>query len=339
MTLPSTGAIKFSDLESEYTQTADNNNISLGEFYYGGSKLQKNDATDQAYSDTNHPGYSSHFQNIPSSGAISMSAFRGKSAYYARQSAVDVSGNIATVDTTSIENEFWKNGSAYSAFFKVQTSGTCSSNNNSFAALRTQAPNRNYTTAYIKVSHTVSGAGGNGGKGKNGGYNGGSGFTALRVRTHAYLENNSTIRGGGGGGGGGNSKKNNYNECYCCNETNASISGSGGGGGAGGGSGGPHGNPPGANFQYNGGNGQNGTSSGPGNGGSGCAYNVVLGTYCSHNGGNGGNWGQSGDNGSGGGTSGGEGGRSIRTSNGMYFVKLVSGTLQGSEDSIPQNTI
>jgi len=338
MTLPASGAIKFSQLESEYTQSASNSNISFSEFYYNGSKLLANDATNAARGDSSHPGYASHFQNIPSSGEIRMSWFRGKSAYYARQSTVSVSGNIASVDTQAIENEFWKSGSAYSAFFKIQTSGACSSNSDGFAALRTQSPNRNYTTAYIVTQHTVSGKGGKGGRGKNGGSKGENGSQALRIRTHTYLVNNSSIRGGGGGGGGGNSKKNNYNECYCCNETNASISGSGGGGGIGGGSGGPHGSPPGANFQYNGGNGGNGSSSSAGNGGSGCAYNVVLGTYCSHNGGNGGGWGQSGSSGSGGGTGGGDGGASIVKTNGMYVVKISSGTLQGPEVSRSQNS-
>jgi hypothetical protein len=339
MTLPSSGAIKFSQLESEYTQNPSNSNISFSEFYYGGSKLLSNAASNQARNDVNHPGYASHFANIPSNGSISISSFRGKSAYYARQSTVFVSGNIASVDTPSIENEFWKSGNVYSAFFTVQTSGSCSSNSDGFASFRTQRPNRNHTTAYIVINHTVSGKGGQGGRGNNNGSNGGNGGTAMRIRTHTYLQNNSSIRGGGGGGGGGDLKFTNYNECYCCNSTGASISGSGGGGGQGsiGGAGGGAGDSPGPNFAYYGGNGGNGSESGPGNGGSGCAYNVVIGNWCSHTGGNGGSWGQPGGRGAGGGTFGGQGGDSVVRSDGIYYVKLASGTILGSETTRPQN--
>ena len=340
MTLPSTGAIKFSDLESEYTESASNSNISFSEFYFGGSKLQSNSAAASAYGDSNHPKYSSHFENIPAAASpnpeIRMSWFRGKSAYYARQTTLERSGNVATVSGTDVENEFWKTGNAYSAFYDIVTNGECTSNNRNYAALRiTPAPSRPGSTAHITTQHTVSGAGGKGGRGENGGSNGEPGFTALRVRGNAYLVNNSTLRGGGGGGGGGGSRKNSYNECYCCNETNGSISGSGGGGGAGHNNapGGSRGNAPGANFQYNGGNGSPGSSTGGGSGGSGCAYNVVLGTYCSKEGGDGGNYGQKGEDGDGG-TKGGESGKAIRISNGKYFVKLTTGTLQGGEDSI-----
>lgn len=343
MTLPSTGAIKFSDLESEYTESASNSNIAFSEFYFGGSKLQTNAAAAAAYADSNHPKYSSHFENIPQTPSagnpnpeIRMSWFRGKNSYYARQTVIEKSGNIASVDAASIENEYWKSANKYSAFYDVETNGQCTSNAHGSAALRiSPGPSRPGSTAHITVDHTVSGAGGKGGKGQDGGSNGQNGSTALRVRGNAYIVNNSTIRGGGGGGGGGGSRKDSYNECYCCNETNGSISGSGGGGGAGHNNapGGDHGNAPSANFKYNGGGGSSGSSTGGGSGGSGCAYNVVLGTYCSKEGGDGGNYGEKGDNGDDG-TSGGDPGKAIRSSSGTYVVKLTTGTLQGGEDSV-----
>jgi len=329
MTLPSSGQISLSDLRTEYTNLGSQGQVAMNDFYYGSTHVQKNTCTDQARGDASHPTKASHFDNIPAVGAgqIKLSNFYSKVYYYARQTTVQVNGSNASINVNAIEDEALKKNSNNTVFFVASTNGNCKATSTGNYALTIPQGGRPNTTCYLINDHAIYGKGGRGGDGGNSGETGG---TALSVASNIYLKNNNRILGGGGGGGGGGAKINSYNECYCCNTTNASIAGSGGGGGKGGGAGGNAGSALNANFTYGGGNGAAGdedTSSVPGSGGSGggnCVFNTVLGTYCSNGGGAGGGWGSSG------GGSGGSGGNAIRRRSGAYYVVVTSGTTAGS---------
>jgi len=333
MTLPSSGQISLSDLRTEYTNLGSGGRVAMNDFYYGSTHLQKNTCTDQARGDASHPTKASHFDNIPAVGAgqIKLSNFYSKVYYYARQTIARVSGSNASINVNVIEDEALKKNSNNTVFFVASTNGDCNATSTSNYGLTIPQGGRSNTTCYLINDHAIYGKGGRGGDGNSSGSPGGTGFS---VASNIYLKNNNRILGGGGGGAGGNAKRNSYNECYCCNVTNASIGGSGGGGGKGGGAGGNASAALAANFQYSGGNGQpgdNNTGSVPGSGGSGggnCAFNTVLGNYCSESGGPGGGWGNSGSPAPAG--SGGSGGNAIRRRSGAYYVVLTSGTTAGS---------
>lgn len=335
MTLPS-GTITFSDLRSEYKNT-NSGSISINELYYGGSYLQKNTCTDTVKT-YQGPGYDLHFKDIPNSSQSlnNISNYRGKAYYYARQATATINGYNAVVSSSSIEDESAKNNSENSAYYVLSTDGNCVATATNQYGLTIGSGNRNNTTCYFINNNYIYGKGGAGGRGQDGGYNGGDGGPALFHGIYTYLVNNGSILGGGGGGGGGASQKRDYNECYCCNATNYAQAGSGGGGGAGGGSGGPAGSSPGANFRYDGGNGGDGNynnSSAGGNGGSNSIYNSGLGTRYSAVGGNGGDWGSVGGNGGSaddsvnGPTAGGAAGASIY--HGGAYKVITTGTIAG----------
>lgn len=335
MTLQSSGQIALSDLRTEYTTLGSSAKVAMNDFYYGSTYLKKNKCTDQARGDTSHPTQASHFENIPaltSGGQIKLTNFYSKVYYFARQDVAQVSGNNASINVSTIEDEALKTNSNNTVFFDAETTGNCKATSTSNYALTIPQGSRPNTTCYLTNDYAIYGKGGNGGDGNSG--KGGDGGTALSVATNTYLKNNSKILGGGGGGGAGGGKRQSYNECYCCNVTNASIGGSGGGGGKGGGAGGNKGPAPPANFKYSGGSGGGGdesTSSVPGSGGSGgssCSYNVVLGSFCSNPGGNGGGWGDSGGSGTSGG-GGGAGGKAIRRRSSSYYSVVTSGTTAG----------
>lgn len=334
MTLP-TSNLKFSDLRSEYKNTS-SGTISFNELYYGGSYLQSNTCTDAVRS-YEGPGYSLHFQNIPSSGsAIKVSYFTGKAYYYARQSIAQINGYNVVFNTTDIENESVRKNSENSVYYILQTNGNCTATATNQYGLQIKTGNRSYSTCYFINNNYIYGKGGAGGRGQDGGTNGGDGGPALFHDVYAYIVNNGRILGGGGGGGGGASQRRSYNECYCCNDTNYAQAGSGGGGGAGGGSGGPSGSSPGANFTYGGGDGGDGnyndTNAG-GVGGSNSIYNSGLGTRYSAVGGHGGDWGTKGDDGGttddqqSGPTAGGAAGVSIY--HGGSYKIITTGTVAG----------
>ena len=334
MTLP-TGIISFGNLRSEYKNT-NSGSISMNELYYGGPYLQKNTCTDTVKT-YGGPGYSLHFQNIPTSGQNNISNYKGKAYYYARQSNAETNGYDVSFNASSIEAESPKQNPENSAYFVLNTNGNCTATATNQYGLRIQAGNAQYTTCYFINYLYIYGKGGYGGRGQDGGYNGEDGGPALYHGTYAYIVNNGRILGGGGGGGGGGSQRRSYNECYCCNDTNYAQAGSGGGGGAGGGPGGPAGSSPGANFTYGGGTGGDGNyndSSAGGNGGSNAIYNGGLGTRYSAVGGNGGDWGQKGGDGQSpddqvsGPTGGGNGGAGIVHGNGYKI--LTTGTIAGS---------
>lgn len=340
MTLPAVpSSISFSQLSTEYFGSS--TNIKLSDYYYGGNLLQKNTCTDAVRSlgDAflgNSSGFTAHFKNVPETGSISMSAFRGKTYYYAKQTVTNVSGDDQSVNSTTIEDEALRDNSENSAYFVVTTTGNCKATSTSNTGLTITNANRGYTTCYLNNSNKIWGKGGAGGKGQSNGSNGKNGGTSIRTGTHLIINNNDgRILGGGGGGGGGAVQRISYKEGYCStSNTNFSIGGSGGGGGAGGGAGGAKGDPQPANFTSNSnGNGSAGTyddSNAGGNGGSGCGYNRVLGTVCSYTGGNGGTWGTDGNGGPGPGTGGGSGGKSIRYKDGKNVHYVIEGTVAGS---------
>jgi hypothetical protein len=335
MTLPSSGQISFSQLASEYAGSS--TNIRLSDYYYSGTYLKSNDCTNYIKNNnqTSHPGYNLHFKNIPSSASnISMSVFRGKAYYYARQTIDNLNGTDVSIEASSRENESPKSNFENGAYYVARTNGNIIASSTGQAAIRFLLGNRSTTTVYFQNDHRISGKGGDGGRGQNGGSNGQFGGSAVRFWHHAIFNNNGVARGGGGGGGGGGHKRISYREGYCSTgDTNYSISGSGGGGGAGGGSGGSHGTATGCNFCGNGGNGGNGNyndNNAYGNGGSGCGYNNVIGTVCSYEGGRGGDWGERGQNGAAG-TSGGSGGNAVRYTSGKYYRRIGGGGTPGGE--------
>lgn len=342
MTLPSSGQISLANLRTEYTNLGSQASVKMSDFYYGSRYLRRNRCTDRARTDTSHPGYTIHFQGIPvvsspvGSELIRLSQFYGKVYYYARQSNVLVNGTNASVNTAGIENEAIKTNTNNSAFFDVLTTGDCFASSTSNFGLSIAQNNRSHTTCYLINDFRVYGRGGRGGNGgvqagTESGQGGENGGTALSLATLTYLVNNNRILGGGGGGGGGAARRDSYNECYCCNVTNASIAGSGGGGGKGSGAGGSAGSALAANFRYPGGNGSAGDTANTGAGGSGgssCSFNVVIGTYCSNSGGNGGTWGTVG-NSSASGEPGGSGGAAIRRRDAAYYSVITSGTTAG----------
>ena len=338
MTLQSSGQIALSDLRTEYTYLGSQGQVAMNDFYYGSTHLKKNKCTDQARTDSSHPTQSIHFQGIPVLATprtqINLTNFYGKVYYYARQTVVQVNGSNASVNVNNIENEALKSNSNNTVFFDLDTTGNCNSTLTSNYGLTVPQGSRANTTCYLTNDYAIYGKGGKGGNGGgSSAERGEDGGTALSVATNVYLKNNNRILGGGGGGGGSNARKDTYNECYCCNITNASVAGSGGGGGKGGGGGGSAGSALGANFMYSGGNGFGGdenTSSVPGlggNGGTRCSYNTVIGSYCSTPGGKGGGWGQAGGSSDAGG---GSAGNAVRYRSGSYYVVLTSGTQAGS---------
>jgi hypothetical protein len=334
MTLQSSGQIALSDLRTEYTNLGPQGQVAMNEFYYGSTYLKKNKCTDQARTDSSHPTKASHFDNVPVAGAgttIALTNFYNKVYYYARQAVVQLSGNNASIDVNTIENESLKANSNNTVFFDAETTGNCRATLTSNYGLTIPQGARSNTTCYLTNDYAIYGKGGRGG---DGGGSGSPGGTAFSVASNIYLKNNNRILGGGGGGGGSNGKRQTFNECYCCNISNTSIGGSGGGGGKGGGAGGGGSGAPPSNFPAggggSGGDGDENTSSVPGSGGGGggrCG-GYPQGTICSDSGGPGGGWGQAGSPAPAGG--GGSGGNAIRRRSSAYYVVLTSGTQAGS---------
>ena len=333
--------IKFSQIAAEYLHGS--TNISLGSFYYGGSYLISNTCATAVKNDTNHPGHSLHFKDIPNhppstDRPISVGNFRGKAYYYARTSNVESSGDDVSVSAATIENESPANRRALenSAFYTFKTNGNLKATGTNKFACTILDGARSHTTTYIINDHVMYGKGGTGGKGNESGSKGGDGGTALKIYGNSFLENNGKIYGGGGGGGGGASKRIGFREFYCAFEdTNFSIGGSGGGGGAGGGAGGSEGGTdqcndcsgdagPGGAGNYN-------DSEAGGNGGSGCkTRHGELGTVCSYEGGNGGDWGEAGGEAPTPGTSVGAGGNSISRNSAKYYKETAAGSKKGT---------
>lgn len=346
MPTPSSGTIKFSDLSLEYKNSA-SAQISLGELGYGLNINRKNDNTDDARSDGNHP-LSYVVSGLPvnngSGSNIRISQFYNRLAYAAPPNGDISSGpnNINRIDL----NPYFEIGRNYNPnqskrsnplFMHFTNNAVIYSSTTSDYAVRTDTETN--STLYFKNNNAVYGKGGDGGDGgdgdgsPSGGGNGGNGGTAFYSQVYTIINNLGVMYGGGGGGGGGGSGHVQWNECYGCGPTNSGGGGGGGGGGASyssssGGSGGGAG----PNFGSSGDGGNNGSVNGPGRGGSG--GNGGRGGHGGGGGGNGinnggaggdepngdrspgtagaagGNWGSSGGDGGngGGGANGGSGG-------------------------------
>lgn len=302
MALQSSGAIKLSEIQTEFTGS---NPISMSEYYRGG-----------VYVTSNNTG-------VPTSGAISISQFYGTRREFAFTIASNqVNANLRTLAI----NAGWDEVSPVVA--TIASGIYASSNNTGTPALTV---NGSFPTGIKLINNGfIVGMGGAGGRGARIipsdpiGTNGFNGGLALFVSSAIAIQNNGIIGGGGGGGGGGQSGSND----------GAGASGGGGGGGgrsgtvnsAGGGAGyGVFAPSPGAP----------GTSSSAGNGGAGGNWSG----YYTGFGGNGGNWGQAGSNGTArntlqfptvgeGGYNGGAAGAAV--SGNSFVTWLVTGTRYGS---------
>lgn len=349
MTLQASGEISLKDLRTEYTSAAPSSSTEtkLSQYYFGSTNLKKNACATAAYGDSNHPGYTPHFENIPllknpitDSDPIRLSQFYGKSYYYAPQTASSISGgNEQSFDPKTIESDALKSATINSAFIVLNTSETIASTRTSTPALTVGTKDRSHTTVYINNASggRIFGKGGKGGNANNG--NGAAGGDAIKSSTHLYLNNNGRVFGGGGGGSASGCAFRTFKEAYCANDSLGNVGGCGGGGGKGGGGGGNgiagSGNCNGQ-FPSNGFNGSAGNSDDTGAGGAGGSgsrlvdYTVDgVAIYVNANaGGTGGGWGSAGDN-AGSGT-GGAAGRAVVYKSGLYYKSIKAGTIAGT---------
>lgn len=272
MTLQTSGAISFSQIENEFGVA---NPRSLSKYY----------------------GFDS---GIPSSGPIKFSQFYGK--------IINATRTIGAATNFNARNDFpnasivgglksattvYNNNQAVKYYLNVN--GIVNSTDTSSYAFDTGGfPGG--SSLYLTNNSYIVGAGGAGGNGGAGGANGGNGGNALLLRLTTYITNNGVLGGGGGGGGGGGDQSN--TQCQqdgCCHQTCYSAYAYGGGGGGGAGSAG------GSGGSSSGNSGGDGSLLSGGGGGSG--YYSSAGGYLaqvqSGNGGNGGNLGQAGNSGTG----------------------------------------
>lgn len=334
MTLQSSGQIALSDLRTEYTSLGSLSEVKLSSFYYGASAtkayLPRNSCTDAIRANTDHPGYIPHLQGIPAvsnpvgNQPIRFSQFYSMTYYYAPQTDSTISGDAKTFNVNIIESDGLKSNTINSAFIDLQVNGEMRATSTGNRALTINAKNRTHTTVWVNVQSNkrILGKGGAGGNGNNG--QGQSGGDAFHTSSHTFIVNNGKIYGGGGGGRASDCKTQSYNECYCCNQTNASVGGCGGGGGKGGGNGGLAGPACAANFKNDGFNGSTGDWNDSGSGGAGGSGtrcpSICIGT---NPGGGGGGWGSAGGNGGAG------GGAAFKKKSGLYHKFLTSGSTAG----------
>ena len=202
MTLPVSGQIKFSQLQSEFGGT---NPISLSEYYRGALATQNN-------------------VGVPTSGTIDMTDFYGGIFEFQVNITSSVqNANLYTISTGQGWNGTDRLGINIGAGVYLWASSTA----NYGATIPSTFPTTPIKTIYN--SGRIMGKGGAGGMGiySGAGYAGAEGGKALRLEVANVVINNLSgayIAGGGGGGGGG--------EWYTGDRA-------GGGGGAGGGDGGP----------------------------------------------------------------------------------------------------
>lgn len=306
MALQSSGAIKLSEIQTEFTGS---NPISLSEYYRGAGYVTGNNTT------------------VPTSGAISVSNFYNTTREFAftistsytttqdlRTLALaagwdEAAPVVATVDTGVIIR-----GAAGAGAVTYTNSPPASGSDGSTGLTITGS-----FPAGVSLINNGTIYGGGGGGGSGGGYafqsggNGGAGGDALLVSTPISITNNNVIGGGGGGGAGNNS--------WVFQIEGVNTGGGGGGGAVYGGGGGP-GIYPGNQANP----GANGTETTGGAGGSSYADQ--------QNGGAGGNLGQDGvrpyDNSNArySGGLGGAGGSAV--SGNSYVTWVVTGTLYGA---------
>jgi hypothetical protein len=321
MALQSSGAIKFSEIQTEFGGT---NPVSISEYYRGGSLVP------------NHPNNT----NIPTSGVIKLSNFYNTSYRYIVTITITTSSN--DVSLTSLLNPTTYNV-PYDVNLVINNGVVIGSTSTSTPALDIGTGWNAGTIITINNYGSIVGKGGAGGAGADAyqsvpyafpGANGASGGPGLQIpnptSTTVNLNNYGTIGGGGGGGSGGGSGVNAGVAYY--------GAGGGGGGGAGSGAAGAGGITAGSYGSVQvGTNGSAGTSTAGGSGGAG-----YSGLGSGGGGGSGGGLGQNGFEGqsgcgslaSGAGGGPGAGGYSIVGYNWLSSV-VNSGNIAGTTTSYP----
>jgi len=176
MTLPSSGAISFSQIRSEFG--GGSGSIQFSDFYRGGSRVRakagNNSATNLA-------------ANVPSSGAIDMADFFGQ----ARGFRKTYSSGATNQDASNIFGDDY--GVDYPKEIVINSGVELGATSTSQEALQIDSGMSGSMT--ITNNGTLSGAGGSA--------NGGTGGDAFEADVSCTLVNNGTIRSGGGGGGAG----------------------------------------------------------------------------------------------------------------------------------------
>lgn len=268
MAIKTSGSLSFADIRSEFGGATP---ASLGSYYRGGSLVPNGPAENN---------------NIPTSGAISLSSFYGASNVF----NATFTGNFVIMDLrVELINRGWNQSAPVRAYFAPGT--IVRSYSPDFAALNISGSFPNGIKVVID-SATIVGCGGFGGNGAGfdaygnnmAGTAGGRGGPAIWCGTSVSIENLGWILGGGGGGGGGAAT---YVGVYNAKDyTTYYLSGGGGGGGMDWiqSSYGTSGTSP---SGHRGGNGGYGNSSNPGSGGQGGLYSG----FRAGSGGNGGSWG------------------------------------------------
>jgi hypothetical protein len=293
MTLPSTGAISFSQVNAELYRS-------------GAAALSLNDALLRKVAAVGGTG-----AQTTSGTPVSLSQLRGH-AYGEYQITAATNGVNVTTYLSSVSR--YAAGKTYGVV-SIGSGVDVGSSSSAAPAVTLQGA---YGDAFvIQNAGAIAGAGGTGGRGSNAGaYNptsGSSGGAALSIQNSTSaafvtVNNTGSISGGGGGGGGGNSYQDQQQS------TPTPMSGPGGGGGAGivGGTAGQRGTGFGTPSAA-----QGGTTTTGGQGGN--IYSRVGYIY----GGAGGARGQAGASGTGGGAGGAAG-------NAVVGVSFVTGTIGGT---------
>lgn len=284
-------SISIGRLNEVYTNGNRNTSRRLGEFYYGGNLLRRNECTNFMVQ-YNRPGIW-RWQGIPASPntSIRLGQFLNKQYYYAPPSNIGADGRNF-YSCGDAEARGIKNRALAPAYFTLVNNSTRLGASTGEYAYRVNQENSHPSSTVVFYNYAeIKGRGGAGGNGNNGnGLNSGPG---LRINAPAFFRNFSNIWGGGRGGNAGGSSSGTYNECYCCNSTRWSAGGNGGGGGAGNANGGAGGGAPGGNFNCNGVNGFGsdwGSRAGQ-RGSNCCGARAPKGSVCSNVGQAGGDWG------------------------------------------------
>ena len=245
MALQSSGAVKLSEIQTEFTGS---NPISMSEYYRGAGYVTGNNTT------------------VPTSGAISVSNFYGTKREFAftittsytttqdlRTLAIAAGWDEAAPVVATIASGVTIQGAAGAGAINSNGTNNVPGSDGSTGLTITGS----FPAGVSLINNgTVygGGGGGGGGGGTGGGGSGGAGGAALLVSVPVIITNNSVFGGGGGGGAGNNA----------WGSGGIVRSGGGGGGGAIYGEGGDGGIWPG----INGGAGGNGTETTGGAGGS-----------------------------------------------------------------------
>ena len=242
MALNNFGEISMKDIQTEFN---DKNELSFSQLYLG-----KEIVPDSVPN-----------QNVPRTGAISMSNFYGVSAVNRRTLTITIGTNTSNFDvyTNTIATGSYSTGLTDVI---VVNNATVNSASTPTYAMLVPASFSSGDTVQIINNSFIYGRGGNGGNGSpTAGAPGGLGIYVNRPTT---IINNGTIAAGGGGGGGG------AGGISLAGKTGVATVGGGGGGGAGNSTGGsPNGGPsvgtaPGAGGGGAGGNVRAAGAGGPG---------------------------------------------------------------------------